>query len=132
MGILRTFLAIAVVIYHSFTFFGFRLCGGQLAVEAFFMISGFYMALILNEKYVGEGYYKKFIIGRFYRIFPVYWVVLLMAITLSIIGYYCFNNAYYLTRYISNYHHFSFSTLLFFVFENFVIIGQDILYFFKH
>ena len=52
MGILRTILALAVVVYHSYKLFGFRMCGGQVAVEAFYIISGFYMALVLNEKYV--------------------------------------------------------------------------------
>ena len=61
------------------------------------------MALILNEKYVGVGSYKKFILSRFYRIFPVYWVVLLVALLLSVIGYVAFDKAFYLTRYISNY-----------------------------
>ena len=51
MGILRTILALAVVVYHSYKLFGLRMCGGQVAVESFYMISGFYMALILNEKY---------------------------------------------------------------------------------
>lgn len=131
MGFLRTFLAIAVVVYHSYTIFGLRLCGGQLAVEAFFMISGFYMALILNEKYVGTGFYKKFILSRLYRIFPVYWIVLVLAVLLSVIGYYGFENGYYLTRYVTNYNNFSPFTMLLFVFENIVIIGQDVLYFMR-
>jgi len=75
MGILRTILAIAVVVYHSYKIFGLRMCGGQVAVETFYMISGFYMALILNEKYVGKGSYKKFISSRFFIKFTVYWFV---------------------------------------------------------
>ena len=98
MGILRTILALAVVVYHSFKIFGLHMCGGQVAVESFYMISGFYMALILNEKYVGIGSYKKFILSRFYRIFPVYWVVLLAALLLSVIGYYIFDKPFYLSR----------------------------------
>ncbi len=131
MGVLRTFLAIAVVVYHSYTIFGLRLCGGQLAVEAFFMISGFYMALVLNEKYVGAGYYKKFIVSRLLRIFPVYWIVLVLALLLSVVGYYSWGNAYYLTRYINHYDCFSPLTIMFFVIENSIIIGQDMLYFLR-
>ena len=131
MGTLRTILAIAVVVYHSFTIFGLRLCGGQIAVESFFMISGFYMALILNEKYTGVGSYRKFLLSRFYRIFPVYWIVLVAALLLSVIGYVWFNNAFYLTRFMSNKECLSFTTIGYFIFENLVIIGQDVLYFLR-
>ncbi len=131
MGILRTFLALAVVVFHSYTLFGYKLCGGQLAVEAFFIISGFYMALILNEKYQGPGYYKKFILGRLYRIYPVYWIVLILSILISMVGFFFFNNAYFLSRYISNYNCFSPYTLCLFVIENIIIIGQDMFYFMR-
>ena len=129
MGTLRTILALAVVVYHSYKLFGLRMCGGQVAVESFYMISGFYMALILNEKYIGVGSYKKFILSRFYRIFPMYWFVLLLALLLSLVGYFIFNHPYYLARYISNYKYLSGITIFYFVIENITVFGQDILYF---
>lgn len=95
------------------------------------MISGFYMALILNEKYVGVGSYRKFILSRCYRIFPVYWVVLMAALALSIIGYYWFDNAFYLSRFMSNKECLSLTTIGYFIFENLIIIGQDVLYFLR-
>ena len=52
MGLIRTLLAISVVLAHSSPIFGIKLVGGQVAVQAFYMISGFYMTLVLNEKYV--------------------------------------------------------------------------------
>jgi peptidoglycan/LPS O-acetylase OafA/YrhL len=39
------------------------------------MISGLYMAMILTEKYTGAGAYRKFLINRALRIYPVYWVI---------------------------------------------------------
>ncbi len=131
MGILRTLLALAVVVYHSNKLFGLRMCGGQVAVESFYMISGFYMALILNEKYIGVGSYKKFILSRFYRIFPVYWIVLLLALVLSLVGYSAFNHPYYLSRFIGNYHCLSGLTIFYFIIENIIVIGQDVLYFLR-
>jgi peptidoglycan/LPS O-acetylase OafA/YrhL len=131
MGILRTILALAVVVYHSFTIFGLRLSGGQVAVESFFIISGFYMAFILNEKYVGVGSYRTFLLSRFYRIFPVYWIVLVAALLLSLIGYYGFNHAYYLSRFFENKECLSFTTMGYFLMENILIIGQDVLYFLR-
>ena len=131
MGILRTILALAVVVYHSFKIFGLHLCGGQVAVESFYMISGFYMALILNEKYVGVGSYKKFILSRFYRIFPVYWMVLFSALLFSIIGYLALDKPFYLFRYINNYNCLSGFTIFYFVFENIIVLGQDVLYYLR-
>lgn len=131
MGILRTILAIAVIVYHSYKIFGLRMCGGQVSVESFYIISGFYMALILNEKYIGAGSYKKFILSRFYRIFPLYWIVLFCALIMSSIGYLMINNPYYLSHYISNYNCLSWLTVFYFVVENIIVFGQDILYFLR-
>lgn len=131
MGILRTILALAVVVYHSYKLFGLRMCGGQVAVESFYMISGFYMALILNEKYVGLGNYKKFILSRFCRIYPVYWVILIVALLLSLVGYFGVQNPFYLTRYINNYSCLSGLTIFYFLLENIIVIGQDVLYFLR-
>lgn len=88
MGILRFILALAVVFVHTrhiygSDFYGMRLMGGVVAVQAFYIISGFYMALILNTKYVGAGAYRVFIGNRFLRIYPIYWVVLILTVVLS-------------------------------------------------
>lgn len=76
MGLIRFLLACAVIIEHTSPVFGMNLTGGTIAVQAFFMISGFYMALILNQKYVGAGSYSLFITNRFLKLFPIYWIVL--------------------------------------------------------
>jgi peptidoglycan/LPS O-acetylase OafA/YrhL len=76
MGLIRFFLAISVVIAHN----GIRVPGieGLLAVYAFFVISGFYMALVLNEKYLDNilGFYG----ARFLRLWPSYIVVLVIVL----------------------------------------------------
>ncbi|MBS1634317.1 MAG: acyltransferase [Bacteroidetes bacterium] len=129
MGILRTILALAVVIFHSHELSGIGMTKGRVSVQAFYIISGFYMALILNEKYTGKGSYKLFITNRLLRIYPVYWVVLVAALLVSLVGYYGFGSPYYLSRYISYsgcLHPFSIAC---FVMENIIIVGQDILFF---
>jgi peptidoglycan/LPS O-acetylase OafA/YrhL len=74
MGILRLLLALAVVSVHTQDW---DYPVGILAVQGFYIISGFYMTLILNEKYVGaNGSYKLFMTNRLLRLYPVYWVVL--------------------------------------------------------
>lgn len=50
MGFLRLFLALSVIAGHSqSTVFGFNGIGAWYAVQFFFIISGFYMAMVLNE-----------------------------------------------------------------------------------
>ncbi len=84
MGLLRLFLAVSVVVAHTSLFLGTNFfVAGSIAVEAFFIISGFYMSLILNEKYVGENSYRLFITNRLLKLYPIYWVVLLVSIIFS-------------------------------------------------
>ena len=86
MGLLRFLLALSVVLGHSSSLFGFEFVGGVIAVQSFYVISGFYMTLILNEKYVGKNdSYKLFISNRLLRLYPIYWVVLLLTVLYSVI-----------------------------------------------
>ena len=55
MGLIRFLLAIAVIIVHSTPILGNNL-GADIAVLSFFIISGFYMAMILNEKYYKSSF----------------------------------------------------------------------------
>ncbi len=72
MGILRVILALSVLASHSSPLFS-TLIGGGLAVKVFFAISGFYMALILTEKYANL---KLFFTNRLLRLYPTYSFVL--------------------------------------------------------
>jgi peptidoglycan/LPS O-acetylase OafA/YrhL len=81
MGVLRLFLAISVLATHlryGRGILGCSFLSGPLAVECFFIISGFYMALVLTEKYNYRGSYWTFIQQRFLRLFPLYFIVLLL------------------------------------------------------
>ncbi len=80
MGYLRLLLAISVVFAHSSSAFGsssalgLEFLPGNMAVEIFFMISGFYMSLILSGKYAtrtldGLG---SFYMSRFLRLWPAF------------------------------------------------------------
>lgn len=78
MGFLRIILAMAVLLLHTtdHSIFGLRLLNAAFAVEAFFVLSGFYMALVLDRTYRGPGSYTAFITNRVLRLYPTYWVVL--------------------------------------------------------
>lgn len=82
MGSVRTLLAIAVVFAHSY---GFMFVGGQLAVQLFYIISGFLISYILVEakSYTSiKGFYK----NRFLRLYPIYWIVALATFTVYLVG----------------------------------------------
>lgn len=78
MGIIRLLLALSVVISHCGNIFGINLISSQTAVQSFYIISGFYMSLILNEKYIDKNNsFKLFITNRLLRLYPIYWTVLM-------------------------------------------------------
>ena len=81
MGTLRLVLAISVAYAHAGSFLGFPLVPADTAVQIFYVISGFYMALVLNEKYLPEkSSYRVFIASRFLRLYPIYATVLLLTL----------------------------------------------------
>jgi peptidoglycan/LPS O-acetylase OafA/YrhL len=88
MGTLRFLLALSVVIFHTTSFFGFPVLNGFEAVSVFFILSGFYMSLILNEKYIKKsGSYFLFISNRILRIYPLYLIALFAILAFSLIKF---------------------------------------------
>ena len=86
MGIIRLLLALSVVAAHCGVIWRFNLVGGKMAVESFYIISGFYMSLILNEKYIGaNSSYKLFLSNRFLRLYPIYWGVLITTVLACVV-----------------------------------------------
>lgn len=84
MGAFRLLLALVVFSYHAGPIFGVTLGDGRLAVQAFFMLSGFYMALVWCERYSQASEPKKnFYIARFLKIFPSYWLVLAITVLVA-------------------------------------------------
>jgi peptidoglycan/LPS O-acetylase OafA/YrhL len=88
MGFLRLLLAVAVVVEHSTPICGVSFTGGHLAVRLFFIISGFYMAMILTTKYTADqpNRYWLFISNRFLRIYPCYYVILFLSLAFYAAG----------------------------------------------
>jgi len=85
MGLLRLMLAVSVLFehFHGISLFGMKFARGDLAVQCFYMISGFYMALVLNEKYIGAGSYKLFIQQRYLRLYPTYLVIFIFTLAVE-------------------------------------------------
>lgn len=125
MGILRFILSIAVVFSHAGSFLNFDMMQGQIAVQAFYIISGFYMAIILSEKYIDNNTsYGLFLSNRFLRLFPIYWVVLLLTVIISIF----FHGSVNTLQFYEN-HQLSIFSCLFLIVSQLIIIGQDALLF---
>lgn len=68
MGLLRLLLALGVVTEHAGRAY---FTGSYTAIQIFFMVSGFYMALILSSSRYQDA--KRFYASRTARLFPVYW-----------------------------------------------------------
>lgn len=82
MGSLRLLLAVSVVAFHAGPIFGFHGMQAE-AVPAFFVISGFYMALILDTTY--RGAIRTFYENRLLRLFPLYWAFLVLIALLALL-----------------------------------------------
>lgn len=84
MGIVRVFLALSVVFAHSsvFPLTDNKLVGGLIAVQCFYIISGFYMALVLTQQYATR---TNFYFNRFLRLYPTYWFLLAASTLLCLI-----------------------------------------------
>ena len=132
MGILRFLLALSVVINHSSAIFGFYLVGGRVAVESFFIISGFYMALILSEKYKTtlQGY-KFFLTNRILRIYPMYWAMLVITF-FAAVGVQFFFLKNITIAWFGYQEPISIWIAIYLVFVHILIFGQDILLFTKY
>ena len=92
MGLLRLLLALAVVSDHAGPALGWtpaRMTGGPLAVQMFYIVSGFYMAMVLSEKYLGRGAYWAFAKSRVIRLYPMYLVVLAVTLGVGIAMHLC-------------------------------------------
>lgn len=77
MGLVRLLLAISVFIVHSKPFFGLFAKDGVMPVEAFFILSGFYMGMVLKEKYTSPFTFYK---NRALRLYPAYLLLLIVGV----------------------------------------------------
>ncbi len=123
MGVLRLILAITVILAHAGSIFGYSGLGGLVAVQTFFIISGFYMSLILNEKYIGTNNYKLFISNRFLKLYPVYWTVAILAILVNLALAMLNRNSFFFTNFTDS--NMSPLSFIYLIFTNIFMFGQD-------
>lgn len=137
MGLLRLLLAMSIVIAHSTPIFGLTLTGSVITVQSFFIISGFYMSFVLNEKYSNRNNsYFLFITNRLMKLYPPYWLILILIIIFAFGQYYFTRvvsvyggNFARLTPFYMYFGDMNGMTKLYLLFTNIFILGQDALFF---
>ncbi len=80
MGCLRIYLAIIVVFGHTI---GQISIGSTIAVELFFLISGFLIANVLSRH--SYETYSSYLASRLLRLFPLYWLILVLTFLYRIV-----------------------------------------------
>jgi peptidoglycan/LPS O-acetylase OafA/YrhL len=78
LGILRLWLACVVVDTHYRCIYGYQTIGPESAVRIFFVISGFYMAMVYDGHYASQ--YLPFIKSRWVRFYPPYILVAFLTV----------------------------------------------------
>lgn len=129
MGLIRLLLAVTIVITHAGPLYGLMLTDGYIALKIFFIISGFFMGLILTEKYTGEGRYTLFISNRLLRLFPAYWVILVISVLCAIVSHFALGSWLNLSPWAAMGATLDPVSKTAVVAANVAIIGQDALYF---
>lgn len=133
MGLIRLLLALSVVTAHTKPLLGIpwlAMTGGLPSVQLFFVISGFYMSLILRDKYRGPGSYRRFLLSRFLRLWPTYLVVLAMTIVVSMLVHWRMGyHLYPVENFLQGWPHFSTLTALVLLGATLMLVGQDVIMF---
>lgn len=123
MGLIRVLLAVSVILAHAGPLFGLRLVGGH-SVQAFFIISGFYMSMILGDQYsLDRAGIKRFYMSRYTRLMPTYWIVLLMAVGFA--AWYGYTNFLDIRSYSNILHSIGWAPALWSIFSNVFLFGID-------
>ena len=123
MGSIRLFLAFAVLMSHSGVC-DIEIVPGHVAVQTFFIISGFYMSLILSTKY-NNSHISIFYVNRLLRLFPTYLAVLMVSVVvLFVFDVGIFANANRVEKVFTR----SLFMTVLYLWTNVAIVGQEIFF----
>lgn len=87
MGLIRIFLALSVMLSHIGAATWIPIAPAGFAVNCFYLMSGFYIALGLNERYTAPSMNTEFYMGRVLRLWPVYLFSILILIPTGVVEY---------------------------------------------
>jgi peptidoglycan/LPS O-acetylase OafA/YrhL len=129
MGSLRFILALAVAGGHAASMFGFAaawILPGSRAVQIFYIISGFLMAMILNGKYADTPHGNWiFYTNRLVKIFAPYLVILMVTVAICLLSKALTGNALLLNAWFAEVSNMAFATWAFALLTNIFIVGQE-------
>lgn len=123
MGVLRIFFALSVLLGHIQLHW---LISPIYAVQGFYIISGFYMSLILNEKYTTPASNLTFYKKRFLRLLPTYWLIASIAFVVALWYYHRGESSIQLFDFLHFPANASIGTYAYIVFTNIFVFGQDV------
>jgi peptidoglycan/LPS O-acetylase OafA/YrhL len=126
MGTLRALLAISVIFAHTRTpgIWGWTIVGGDVAVQCFYVVSGFFITLILNEKYVTSQDNRAFYINRGIRIYGLYFLCLLLYLPVDLAGFLKADKGA-IAFWVQYFHQFKTWDALYLIFANIFLFGLD-------
>jgi peptidoglycan/LPS O-acetylase OafA/YrhL len=129
MGSLRFLLALAVAGGHAASIFGFTtqwIFPGRSAVQIFYIVSGYLMAMILNGKYADTPHGNWiFYSNRIVKIFAPYFVVLVATVFICLLSKAVTGNALLLRVWFAEAGNMTGATWAFGLLTNVFIIGQE-------
>jgi peptidoglycan/LPS O-acetylase OafA/YrhL len=129
MGLLRFMLALAVASGHAGGFFAadiYPIVAGNIAVQIFYMISGFLIALILSGKYADtpQGNWI-FYTNRAVKIYVPYLAILAVTVVVSLVSWAMAGSPLSLSAFFSEGAQMSFSAWVFAIVTNLFLIGME-------
>lgn len=115
MGLIKFYLALCVLFSHIGLKVFFPVLDAGMAVNCFFVISGFFISMGLNERYTYKRSNIMFYTSRFLRIWPLYVVSIVILAPWGVLSYQfdLINELPLITR-------------IFIIFSNIFILGIDI------
>jgi len=126
IGLIRVLLAFVVITAHTHPVFHLNLGSAVVAVRSFFIISGFYMAMILRGKYKS---YWLFLTNRILRIYPIYWAVLLLTILAGVGAHFITGNWGEITAFSETIRTINPVTFIILAISNLILLGRDVISF---
>jgi peptidoglycan/LPS O-acetylase OafA/YrhL len=128
LGTLRFLLALSVALSHFGTVWGYHIMNARMAVQCFYMISGFLISLVLSQKYdpsTADGRWL-FYTNRALRIFVPYWSFCLMILGAHALVYVALGNRFGVdAAFMQHWPEMTLVTRIYLLFSNIFILTQE-------
>ena len=124
MGLFRLLLAVAVLLQHV-SGCKYAMTGGTTSVQTFYVVSGFFIAMILDLKYNRRDQLWLFYSNRALRIYATYWLFAAVAVLMQIAGHLAVHRSVF-DLWSGNSTRLGLTGSWFLVFTNVLVLGQDL------